>query len=234
MCAVMWRSAPARGAPPRAPDRADRRHRSGDLPADRWPCCCFGSSTESGVARRLTVERGFGFRNAAWRWFGAADANMRIDDLAALQPIGDQRGSHREVAGAAVEFVEAEFCIARQHRQPHLGEQFILGQSGRHDAVEIIRRLDLACAARAFGDHGGVERGGGQAPFRGRIGMGEAAAKGAAHADRIMRDMARDECEQLAERAVRRPAYEKPRGARRRRCSAPCRRLKSCRDLRPR
>ena len=45
----------------------------------------------------------------------------------------------------------------------------------------------------------GVERRRDQTPFRRRVGMGKAAAKRAAHADRIMRDMAHDHAEQLAE-----------------------------------
>ena len=82
-----------------------------------------------------------------------------------------------------------------------------------------------AFAARALGDHRRVERRRHQAPFRGRIGMRQAAAKRAAHADRIMRDVARDEGQQRAERAVAPPACETRRGARARRSRAPCRRL---------
>ena len=41
-------------------------------------------------------------------------ADARIGDLAAVNAIGDQRSRHGEVAGAAAEFVEAEFGIWRQ------------------------------------------------------------------------------------------------------------------------
>ena len=59
-----------------------------------------------------------------------------------------------------------------------------------------------AFAARAFGNDRGVKRRRDQAPFRRRVGMREAAAKRAAHADRVMRDVPRDTREQLPERIV--------------------------------
>ena len=140
--------------------------------------------------------------NAARAGLGAADADARVGDLAALQAIGDERRRHGEIAGAAVEFVEAKFGVRREQGDAHFGQQFVLGQRGRHDAGEEILRRDQPLAARAFGHHGGVERGRHQAPFRRRIGMRQAAAEGAAHADRIMRDVARHLGEECAERII--------------------------------
>ena len=74
----------------------------------------FGGGAEDFVARRLAVERGFGVRDAARARFGAADADTRVGDLSVLQAIGDQRRGQREIAGAAVEFVEAEFGVGRE------------------------------------------------------------------------------------------------------------------------
>ena len=162
----------------------------------------FRRGAENFVARRLAFERGFGFRNAARARLGAAKPDARLRDLAALQTIGDQRRRHGEVAGAAVEFVETEFGVAGEQRQPHLREQFVFRQRGGHDAGEEILRRDQPLAARALGDDRRIERCRHQAPFRCRVGMGERAAKCAAHADRIMRDVARHKCQQAAERII--------------------------------
>src|SRR6516165_10732962 len=51
-------------------------------------------------------------------------------------------------------------------------------------------------------DHGGLERGGYQTPFRRRVCVRQAAAERAAHADRVMRDVTRDLAQQFAERIV--------------------------------
>ena len=64
-------------------------------------------------------------------------------------------------------------------------------------------------AARAVRDHLGVERGRDQAPFGGRIGMRQAAAEGAAGADRVMGDVAHDRREQPAERTIHDRAVER-------------------------
>ena len=42
----------------------------------------FGGGAEEFVARRLAVERGFGFRDAARARLGAADADTGVGDLA--------------------------------------------------------------------------------------------------------------------------------------------------------
>src|SRR6185437_13376714 len=106
----------------------------------------FGGGAENGVTRRLAGERGLGLRDAPRRGLGAADADARIADFAALQAIGGKRRGHGEIAGAAVEFVEAEFGVAREEWQPRFRQQFILGECGRHDAGKEILRWDRALA----------------------------------------------------------------------------------------
>ena len=93
----------------------------------------FGCGAERVVVRHFANEHGFGLRNTARTRFGAADADARVGDLAALQTIRDERSGQRKIAGAAIELVEAEFGLARQQWQPHLREQFVFRQRGRHD-----------------------------------------------------------------------------------------------------
>ena len=52
-----------------------------------------------------------------------------------------------------------------------------------------------ALATGAFRDHRRIERRGHQTPFRRRVGVRQAAAEGAAHADRVMGNVACDEGE---------------------------------------
>ena len=93
-------------------------------------CGGFRGGAERCIARRLAVECGFCFGNAARRRLSAADTNMSIGDLAVLHRVRDQRCAHGEVAGAAAEFVEAEFGIGRQQGQADFGEQLVFGQRG--------------------------------------------------------------------------------------------------------
>ena len=66
----------------------------------------------------------------------------------------------------------------------------------------------------------GIERRGDHAPFGGRVGMRHAAAEGAAGADRMVRDVAHDRGQELAQAAPRTPARRTPHAARRRRSRA--------------
>jgi hypothetical protein len=66
----------------------------------------------------------------------------------------------------------------------------------------MMRRDDAIAATLAGRHHLGIEGRRHRAPFRGRIGMGDAAAERAAGADRIMRDVADDIGQEAAERAV--------------------------------
>jgi len=61
----------------------------------------------------------------------------------------------------------------------------------------------------ADGDEFGVQRRGNEAPFRRRIGVRQAAAERAAHADRIMRDMLHYNGEHRAEPTVLDPAMKR-------------------------
>src|SRR5271169_4296534 len=49
--------------------------------------CGFSRGAKRRVARRLAVECGFGLRNAARGGLGAADADMRVRDLAFVEAI---------------------------------------------------------------------------------------------------------------------------------------------------
>ena len=137
---------------------------------------------------------------------------------AVAQAIGHQRHGDREIADAAAEFVEAAPRIGRQQRQPDLGQQFVLGQRRRHDALEEVgRRRSLGVPRCAHGHHFGAEGRGRQAPFGGRVGMCEAAAEGAAGTDRMMRDIAAPPPSASRRADHRPPADRTRRGARRRR-----------------
>ena len=92
--------------------------------------------------------------------------------------------------------------VCRQERQAHLGQQLVVRQCGRHDAGEELLRRNDPRAAHAPRDHLGAERDRDGAPFGRRVGVGDAAAKGAARADRVMRDVAHDRRQQPAQRAV--------------------------------
>ncbi len=147
-------------------------------------------------------ERLLGLRNPPRIRLDATGRDARHDHHAVLDTKGDYRHAERKIAGAPAEFIEAAAGIGGQDGQPHLGQQFVLSQRGGHDAAEEISRRDGAGAACASRHHLGIERRRHQAPLGGRIGVGDAAAEGAARADRMMRDVAHDPCQQAAERSI--------------------------------
>ena len=158
---------------------------------------------EGAEVRRAADQHPLGLGDAARRGFGAADRDVHVAHHAVPQPVGDDRHGDGVVAGAAAVFGEARIGALRQDRQPDLAQQLAVLQRGRHDALEERpRRDDAGAADLALRHHVGVERRRHRAPFRGRIGVGDAAAERAAGADRVMRDMTDDGCEQPAERAV--------------------------------
>ena len=217
-CALTMCCSPERGERRRARDRADIRHWSDDLRADRWPW------------RRLQRQHGRLCRSGAWPLSAASASAIRrgegsappstdtcVSDFSAVQAIGDERCRHGEIAGAAAEFVETKSGVICQQRQSRFDEQFVFGQRRRHDAGEKIASLRLlrsprvllatsvassVAATRHHSDAG--------------IGMRQAAAERAAHADRIVRDMARDDVQQLSPADCRSPVCETPHAARRR------------------
>ena len=77
-----------------------------------------------------------GLGDAARRGFGAADRDVHVAHDAVLQPVGRDRHGDGVVAGAAAEFGKARVGALRQDRQPHLAQQLVLVQRGRHDALE--------------------------------------------------------------------------------------------------
>ena len=106
-----------------------------------------------------------------------------------------------------------------------LGQKLVVGARRGHDAgEEIARPRRCACRARSAQHDFRVKRRRDHAPFRGRIGVGEAAAEGAAGADRMMRDVAHHGGEELAERSLDHRLDRTRRGARRRRSTS----LPSC------
>ena len=95
---------------------ADRRRRPPPRPprrTRRGPAPCPASSFSASAMRR-----------------GCGSAPPTPTRGSAITPfvdaVGHQRHAEREIAGAAVELVEAEARVRRQDRQPHLGQQFVL------------------------------------------------------------------------------------------------------------
>src|SRR5262249_42642035 len=132
--------------------------------------CSLSSSAKSLVAGRLSVERLFRFRNTARMRLGATYAHAGISDLAPTPPGSDERRTHGEIAGAAAEFLEAEFGPVRQQRQARFCKQFVLAQHRRHDAFEEFPGRDDALALGALRNQLGIEGRRDKAPFRSRIG----------------------------------------------------------------
>src|SRR5712692_10791113 len=89
---------------------------------------------------------------AARSRFGASNPDTRVDDLAAVNTIGNQRRRHCEIAGAAAEFIEAELRTLWEEWQAHFGQQLVFLQRRRHDAFEEISHENNALAAFAPGD----------------------------------------------------------------------------------
>jgi hypothetical protein len=140
---------------------------------------------------------------------GAADAQARLDHAAVLEPVGRERHGDREVADAPAEFIEAEMRVGRQQGEACLHQQLVFLEVRRHDAVKEIRRRDEAPALPALRHHLGAERRRHQAPLRRRVRIHQAAAEGAAGADRVMRDVAHHAREQKPERPIRDRAIER-------------------------
>ena len=149
----------------------------------------------------------------AWRWkdgagaFGSAPPTASRGCVIRLSSdsVGHERHRDRKIAGAPAELAEPG---VRAGRRAAAGctcvmQQFVLGERGGHDAGEEIFGGDHPGAACALRHHLGIESAAAtSAPFGCRVRIGEAAAEGAAVADRIMRDVAHDVAEQLAERSV--------------------------------
>src|SRR5262249_33302634 len=157
---------------------------------------------EGFVARRRALERALGLGDAPRINFDATEREPRLGNLAALEAIEAERGGERKISRAPAELVEAAAGIGGQQRQARLDQKLVVAQRGRHDPLEEIARRDDALAARAFGDDLAVESRKHQAPFRGRIGMRQAAAERAPIADRIMRDVMHHGRQQFADRPV--------------------------------
>src|SRR4029077_8123690 len=112
--------------------------------------------------------------------FDTAECEPRLGDLAALEAIEPDRSGKRKISRATAKLVETATRAGRQQRQARLDKKLVVAQRGCHDALEEIARRDDAFAARAFGHDLAVKRREHQAPFRGRIGMRQAAAERAA------------------------------------------------------
>ena len=96
--------------------------------------------------------------------------------------------------------MEAESRAGREQRQLDLGEQFIGRERRAHHSAEKLGSSDAASAARAAREHAGAKSCGDQAPFGRRVGVRQAAAKRAARADRMVRDVLHHARQQFAER----------------------------------
>ena len=87
------------------------------------------------------------------------------------------------------EFMEEMRGILSRHRQFDGDQQFLRRQRGLVNSGEEILRRDPPLAGLAADDDGRVQRHHAGRQFRGGVGVREAAADGAAVADRRMRDM---------------------------------------------
>src|ERR1700758_4124279 len=108
----------------------------------------------------------------------AADAEMRRTNEAVFDLQRSDRHAERKIAGAPGEFVETGSPSLREQWQADLGQQFVDRKRGREGALEKRVCLDHPFAAHASCYHLGAERRRHEAPFGGRIGVGDAARKG--------------------------------------------------------
>jgi hypothetical protein len=158
----------------------------------------FSGRAKGFVAGRLAVEAA----SASVIRRGDGSAPPSPTRALAILPLCRDRSQARppwQIARTAAEFVETEPGIIRQQR-----ERASTSSSSSASAVDMIpekncfaaikrspRALLATSVARVCRD---------EAPFRRRVGMGETSAECAAHADRIVRDMARDSAQQCTER----------------------------------
>ena len=102
---------------------------------------------------------------------------------------------------AARQLGEAGGRTSGHLREFHLDDQLARSQVGLEQALEEILRLHLALALGAAQHQRGAERDRAGRQFRRRVGIGKAAADGAAVADRDVSDMRRGLCQQRQVRA---------------------------------
>src|SRR6267143_4544240 len=139
---------------------------------------------------------------------GAAEPDPRFDDAVVFEP--QKSGAHceREVAGPPAELSEPRPPAVIKQGQADLAQELVRFQGRRERGHKIFVGSDALLPAAADNDELGIECGGHQAPFGGRIGVSDASTESAPRSDRKMPNMPRHPRQKRGERTTGNGRFE--------------------------